>query len=254
MRTLLLSLTLAIPFAPALVAATEYEIRTDVPQLALRVGDDSLAPAGVWSAHVDGKRHRIDSNTAELLYGSVLSVDGKTLEALNHTLQTWYVLEEPFFRLRSRFLKEYEKSRAKKIAWKLSSSEGNAPSERVYSGTLGYTLSGPGGTVIDYHATIEILTDTTYDRALWPGSILPRTGHAAVNAKLEASEREIEGLPRRMLLTATRRYRGGDPYSESMTVTVSNIRETQTDETRFQRPHSYRHQKPVVAIPGVQVR
>lgn len=254
MRPLLLSLILATALAPQAIAATAYEIRLDAPVQTLRIGDDAITPGGVWTAHVDGTRFRLDSSNRELLYDSLLSLDGKTIEALNSGLQTWYVVDDPFFRLRSRFLNEYEEERAKKIEWNLSSGEGSTPSERVYRGTLGYTLPGPGGTTVDYHATIEILTDITYDRALWPGSILPRTKHPAVNAKLDGADALIEGFPRRLLMTTTRRYRGGDPYSESMTVTVSNIRQIPTDDKRFRRPPSYRHQKPVVAAPGVLVR
>jgi hypothetical protein len=254
MRSAFILLIFAILDPGVMVAATGYEIHVETPEQLLRAGDDGLVLGGTWKAHVDGTRFRFDSGVDALLYDSVLSRDGTTIEALNSRLETWYVLDDPFFRLKSRFLSEYENARAKKITWQLTSQAGSEPSERVYTGTLGYTLSGPGGTVVDYDATIEVVTDTTRERALWLGPILPRTKHAAVNTKLDAADREIEGFPRRLSMTTTRRYRGGAPFSESMRVTVSNIQESPTDETRFQRPPSYRLQKPVVGSPGVEAR
>ena len=201
-------------------------------------------------------------------HDSVLWTGKAPAIALNSQNETWYELTPDTpgahgtivtsvtttgpFALASRFLKPVYKGTLKNVTVQL-----NAPSvvgsERHYTGRIAYDVHSSSGRVhvkVTCTATFDVITTDKVDRRHWLGQILPITSVDAVDARIGAAEASIEGFPVRLSLTATRRYEGGQPMQDVVEVQVSGIREVTPAITTFTRPRSYRHQKPVLAVPG----
>jgi hypothetical protein len=221
----------------ALTTGFEYRVQ---------ITDEGDRGSGTREARVlsDGTRFRIE--TEDPTFDVILSPDGREMIALHSQLQTWFTPRQSALALSSRFLTPGE-GVAKKPRWTMTAAEGKR------SGVLAYEVHGQHA-IVDVEATIELTVDERLPRSRWPGSILPRTGYAAVDEPLAAADAAITAFPRRMELRVTRRYRGGPPMTASQTITVSEIRETAVDPSRFERPAEYRHQPPVMGVPGGAAR
>lgn len=245
-RIAFLLLVLTVISSGQLLAATEFSL--DV------TSEASPERNGTWRVHAEGREFRADRQGEDIMYDAVLSTDSESVIFLNSALKTWFDPQVPAaFSLQSRFLTPLSDGTAKKIRWELESKPLDGGT--AYTGLLAYVVSGdaPGGfrTAVSVNARIEIETTHQLAAGLWPGTILPLTKYKAVDERLAGAESQIEGFPIRLKLTAVRTYDGGAPYTDVMTVNVSDISTVPTEPARFEKPAGYRYERPVVAAPGV---
>ena len=231
----------------ALVPATSYRVE----QARSEGGNRELL---VWS---DGTRVHASLSQGEnpLGYDSLIGMNGGSIFALNAALKTWYELDSLTpLGLESRYLTPLKKEEARNVQWRMTAIEAPSTEVREYAGELSYEVRGnmQGHRIkVNVSAVIRIITDGTQPRSAWLGRILPLTSYDEVDARLNESEATIEGLPQRMTLEVTRKFAGGEPMKDSMTIVVSDLARTEVTPSMFERPPAYRHQRPIIGAPGV---
>ena len=183
-----------------------------------------------------------------ILYDSLLWIDS-SLIAMNSQMQTWYEIERPFAIPPSFLDRMRGEKRVEKLVFTLNEVPEARPGEHHYNGKLRFVIRH--SYTVTYTATLDIVTTDAVDSKLWIPGLLPRTGLAQVDEKLDAAELAIKGFPLRMSMTAGRQYSGGGVLmTELHEVEVSDIGEVRPDEKMFVRPAGYLHQKPIIAVPG----
>ncbi len=79
------------------------------------------------------------------------------------------------------------------------------------------------------------------------------SGIQEVDAVLADRLASLKGVPVKRTLTVTRQMEGGESVSETYTLVLSDFREAEIPEDRFDVPVDYRYQEPVIVGPKRQV-
>ena len=231
---------IAVLFSVQVFAATAYDVRKH-------------AGLGVsaFTVTVDGSQYRADFPTRDddaVRYTSVLWNGGAKATALNARNGTWYELPPDPMAAGSVYLNPLMNGEAKKVRWTMSESGGTYTARLTYN-----VVASMSGTRVKVKCTAEYVVETTdqHPRALWLGRIFANTKLPDVDAQLAAGDQAITRFPTRIRFTATRQYEGGPPMKDVVVIEVRDVRSVKTDAETFTRPADYRHQEPVIGVPGV---
>ncbi|HVE71189.1 MAG TPA: hypothetical protein VNI54_07460 [Thermoanaerobaculia bacterium] len=230
----------AVLFSVQVFAATAYDVRK-------HEGPDLDAATVI----VEGSQYRADLATRAdeaILYTSVLWTGGAKATALNARNATWYELTPEPLAVRSFYLNPLMNGEVKKVRWTMSEKDGTYTARLTYD-----VVASMGGTRVKVSCTADYVVETTdqHPRGLWLGRIFANTRLLEVDAQLAAGDQTITRFPIRIRLTATRRYEGGPPMQDVVVIEVHDVRTVKTDPKMFVRPADYRHQEPVIGVPGV---
>lgn len=232
------------------VAGTAYTVR--------KSGGTFTTQRGQFAVVADSGRIRADAldklPEAVVLWDRILWADSSPMIALNSENQTWYELEPPTpFALSSHFLTPLSNATVKNLKMYFNEVRSEVASQRRYSGRLTYdvhsTLGGESVKVTCL-ALFDVTTTEEQLRRNWLGRMLPLTGYPAVDEKFLEAETAIRGFPLLLSLTVKRTYAGGPAMSDATEVQAVDIREMAVTASSFTRPTGYRHQRPVVGVPG----
>jgi hypothetical protein len=239
-------------FAHAVSAAPAVSYTVTV----MRSGETEVTRS--YTALASGERLRLTHEDAPpgegVMYDTLIRINPSSVIAMNSRNRTWYRAPDASpFALTSGYLSPRPEGDIKKLSVTMET-DSEIDGERLYSGEIRYdVVSSYGGETVKVSCfgTFTLTTTDKLPRQQWLGRILPTTRYPEVDEKIRAAEARIEGFPTKLSLEVQRTYEGGKPMTDSVEVTVSDIREITANELEFTRPPTYRMQEPVLGVPGV---